>query len=448
MIKETLNGRLHAQSDQNKSLSAVTPRRKFPFYMTKWMMAVAFAAMVAAKIEAAPANKMRLKMAEMLVKTAEEKAARYKTGTMVKTSVREARERVDELMKTSSDDPAVVVLDGRLKVLEDPFKADAKERADAQKAKEEKLAAEKKAAAEAQAAKKAALAHKAELPWVMQKTDRDAITKYINELGKMTDSKQVEDLKKALEARAEEDRKIVEAKGDESDAAKEELDRYELFLDQLGHQTLVGYFEGNIDLDKHILNFKELRVRTHNSSVYVRTCRDDKKLYFYEMNGARGYVEGEDIDAVKEAQRRFYYVDFFLKDKDNTTYRKNSAAARAMFDYIKKALANNSPDKIEFAPMPKKGPLHDQFAKAALETIKTQADSYKDVYEVIIDANSWQTETKFGGIVRRKFGGWGLKKLKHGIRAYRVQWCQDHLGGGKYADLRLYATAGGSMYVK
>ena len=67
---------------------------------------------------------------------------------------------------------------------------------------------------------------------------------------------------------------------------------------------------------------------------------------------------------------------------------------------------------------------------------------------MIIDADSWQTETKLGSVVRRKFGGWGLKKQKWGIRAYRVQWCQDHLGGGKYAPLRLYATAGGNMYVK
>ena len=48
------------------------------------MVAVAAAAMLGT--EAAPANKMKLKMAEMLVKNAEDKAARFKTGTMVKTS--------------------------------------------------------------------------------------------------------------------------------------------------------------------------------------------------------------------------------------------------------------------------------------------------------------------------------------------------------------------------
>ena len=419
--------------------------------MSKWVFAAAVVVIAAHFVDAAPASTMKLKMAEMKVKMAEEKAAMFKTGTMVKQSASEARERVDELLKTSADDPAVAALDERLKKVEAPFVADAKERADAEKAKAEKLAAEQKAKEEAKAAeaeKNASLAHKAELPWVMAKEDRAAIAKYIDELGRTTNSKTVGELKKALDARAEEDRRIVEAKGAEADAAKEELDHLELFLDELGHQTLVGYFDGDVDLEKSIVNFKSLRIRTKNSSVFVRTCPDDKKLYFYEMNGARCYVEGEDVALVQEAQRRFYYVDYFLMNRDDPALRKHSLAARVMFDYIRQAFANNSPDKIEFAPMPKKGALHAEFAKAALETIKTQADNYKDVYEVVIDADTWQTETKLGGIVRRKFGGWGLKKLKYGVRAYRVQWCQDHLGGGKYAPLRLYATAGGSMYVK
>ena len=410
---------------------------------------VAVAVVVSASIvsDAAPANKMKLKMAEMLVKTAETKAARFKTGTMVKTSVSEARERVNGLMESSADDPAVVALDERLKKLEAPFEADARERVEAKKAKEEKLAAEQKAAAEAAAAKKASLQHKAELPWAMEKEDRDRIAKYVDELGRTTNSKLVGDFKKALDARAEEDRRIVEAKGDEADKAKEELDLYNLFLDQVGYLPIVGFFDGDVDLEKNIVNFKSLRIRTSNSSVYVRMAAD-KKLYFYEMNGARGYVEGRDVDAVNEARRRFYYVDYFLMNREDKDFRKSSAIARVMFDYIGKALANNSPDNIEFAPMPKKGALHGQFAKQALETITTQSDNYKDVYEVVIDADSWQTETKLGSIVRRKFGGWGLKKLKHGVRAYRVQWCQDHMGGGQYGPLRLYATAGGSMYVK
>ena len=281
----------------------------------------------------------------------------------------------------------------------------------------------------------------------MEKEDRDRIAKYVDELGRTTNSKLVGDFKKALDARADEDRKIVEANGKGVDKAKEELELYELFLDQVGYLPIVGYFNGDVDLEKNIVNFKELRIRTSNSSVYVRTA-EDKKLYFYEMNGARCYVEGDDIRAIQEAQRRFYYVDYFLMNRDDVNYRKNSMIARVLFDYIRKAMANNSPENIEFAPMPKKGALHEQFAKEALATITTQADNYKDVYEVIIDADNWQTETKFGSIVRRKFGGWGLKKLKHGIRAYRVQWCQDHLGGGQYDKLRLYATAGGSMYVK
>ena len=110
-------------------------------------------------------------------------------------------------------------------------------------------------------------------------------------------------------------------------------------------------------------------------------------------------------ESAPDAGRRFYYVDYFLMNHSEAGHRKNALAARVMFDYIKKAFANSSPEKIEYAPMPKKGALHNEFAQKALETIRTQADNYKDVYEVIIDANEWQVETKLGGIVRRKFGG-------------------------------------------
>ena len=414
--------------------------------IVKWTLLLAVAA-AAIGAQAAPAGMMQLKMAEMLVATAEKNSAKFGTGTMARTSVREARQRVDALMKSSADDPAVAALDARVKKLEAPFEADAKERTEAAKAKAEQKAAEQKAADEAKAAKSASLAHKVELPWVMAKEDRDAITKYIDDLGKATNSKPIGELKKAIDARAEEDRRIVEAGGNDAEAAKEELDNYDLFLEQLGFQTQVGYFDGDVDLEKNIVNFRQLRIRTYNSSVYLRVA-EDQKLYFYEMNGARCFLEGEEIRNVQEAQRRFYYVDYFLMNRDDPKYKKYSAVARVLFDYIRKALANNSPENIEFAPMPKKGALHAQFAKEALETITTQSDNYKDVYEVIIDADSWQTETNLGGIVRRKFGGWGLKKQKHGIRAFRVQWCQDHLGGGQYAPLRLYATAGGNMYVK
>lgn len=294
----------------------------------------------------------------------------------------------------------------------------------------------------------ASLAHTAPLPWPMEREDRERVKTYIDELGRTTNSKLVGDFKKALDARAEEDRRIVAANGDGADKAKEELDLYDLFLDLLGHQTLVGYFEGDVDLEKKIVNFRQLAIRTSNSTVYVRIDPEDKKQYFYEQNGLRCLVEGEDGKLVAEAMRRFYYVDYFLMNRPEEEYRKNSLAARVMFDYIKKAFDNSSPSKIGYAPMPKKGALHDEFAKDALATIAVGADNYKDVYEVVIDADEWQVETKFGSPVRRKFGGWGLKKQKWGVRAYRVQWCQDYLGGGKYGKLRLYATAGGSMYVK
>ena len=416
----------------------------------KLAIAATIAAAMAFGAEAAPASVMKVKMADMYVVKAEKNFEKFGTKPMTKGSVREARERVNDLLKASADDPSVVALDERLKKVEGAFDAEDKKWDEVQKARDEKAAAEKKAqedAAAAKAAQAASLAHKAPLPWPMEKEDRERIAKYVEELGQISNSKLVGDLKDALEARAAEDRKIVEAKVDGWEKAQEELDLYSLFLDQLGHRTVVFDFQGDVDLETKMVNFRQVGIRTYNSTIYVRPA-EDKKVYFYEANKARCYVEGKEMDAVNEALRRFFYVNYFLKDSEDKDCQKNAMAAGVIFGYIKQAVANNSPDKIEYAPMPKKGALHEQFAKEALQTITTQSDNYKDVYEVIIDADSWQIGSKLGAIERRKFGGWGLKKYKYGIRAFRVQWCQDYLGGGKYAPLRLYATAGGHMYVK
>lgn len=425
-------------------------------------MSAAFAAsMIAVTAEAAPASKMQLKMTEFFVKEVERGAGR----------VSEARQRVDSLKKTSGDDPAVIALDERLRAVEAKKDAARAAKEAAGRAEREKREAEAKALVEAEkkaeqkrrqdaeqkakenaSAAPAAAAHAAPLPWVMAKDDKgmpnEPVAKYIDALGRLSNSKEAGDLKKALEARAEEDRRIVAAGGEGVWEAQQELKRYDSFLSELGQMTLVGFFEGTVDLEKNSVDFSSLRVRTPNSSVYVKCSAQDKKLYFYESNGARCFVEGDDLAMVVEAQRRYFYVSYFLEGQKDVTYRKNAAAAMTMFNYIRTAIENNSPDNIDFSPMPKKGALHAEHAAAALECAK-KSQSYSDAVEVIIDADEWTIERNaLGAIVRRKFGAWAIKQLPRGKRAYRAQWCQDHQGGGQYGKLRLFGVGGGQMYVK
>ena len=92
--------------------------------MASRMLAVAVAAMAAFWVEAAPASKMKVKMADMYVAKAEKDFARFGTKSMTKNSTREARQRLDDLLKASADDPDVVALDERLKKVEGAFNAE------------------------------------------------------------------------------------------------------------------------------------------------------------------------------------------------------------------------------------------------------------------------------------------------------------------------------------
>lgn len=413
----------------------------------KLLCAALAAGMTAAPAEAAPASKMKVKMAEIYVLKAEKS---WKWGGM--SDFNDARERVDALKKESADDPAVIALDGRLAAVQAKIDGKNAEKAADAKAAQAKREAAAKAAEEAEAKSAAdakALAQKTPRPWPMEKMDWDhkPIKDYIEKLGTIKDEKEVENLKAALEARAKEDRAIVAAGGAAAQEAKEELDRYEYFLDQLGFQTLVGFFDGNVDLEKQNLSFNSLRIKVTNTSFTLKTG-SDRKFYFFESNGMRTCAEGDDLRMIDEASLRYYYVYLFLKDEKETALQKYASMAAVSVNYIKEAKKNNTVENIDYAPMPKKGALHNEFAKEALVAVKTQAPSCASTDEVIIDADNWQMEYKGGVIKLRKFGGWAIRDYPHGRRAFRVQWCQDHQGGGSYGKLRLHATGGGNMYVK
>ena len=75
---------------------------------------------------------------------------------------------------------------------------------------------------------------------------------YIKQLGTITNSKAVGEFRKQLRDRVAEDEKIVAAgeKHPRYAQAKEELDRYEMFLDHMGHK-LWFIFHGTVDLEKN-----------------------------------------------------------------------------------------------------------------------------------------------------------------------------------------------------
>ena len=287
-----------------------------------------------------------------------------------------------------------------------------------------------------------------EIPWPLAKDysqDTKPIDDYIKQLGTATNSKAVGEFRKQLRARVAEDEKIVAAgeKHPKYEQAKEELDRYELFLDHMGHR-LWFIFHGNVDLEKNNVSFDYAQLDIPRSNVRVMST-DGKNVYFFK-NGDRVFLEGEDLKAVQRQFRQMYYTLYFLQGLDKPAYKKYCAIADACLRYTSMAMKNNKPENADYHPMPTPGKLN-ELAPKALELAK-KSDSYKDAIEVVIDADDWTVErNSVGVILRRKVGAWVIKPQKDHKRAFRCQFAQPFQGNG-YGELILYGVGGGQFNIK
>lgn len=288
----------------------------------------------------------------------------------------------------------------------------------------------------------------AECPWPMAEDfsqDTRRIDEYIKSLGTITNSKQVGEFRKQLRDRVAEDEKIVAAgeKHPRYEQAKAELDRYELFLDHMGHR-LWFIFHGNVDLEKNNVTFDYAQLAIPRSNVRVMST-DGKNVYFFK-NGDRVFLEGDDLKEVQKQFRQMYYTLYFLQGVDKPNFKKYRAIADTCLRYTSMAMKNNKPENVDYHPMPTPGKLN-SLAPKALELAR-KSDSYKDAIEVVIDADDWTVETnKLGIIQRRKVGGWVIKQMKSHKRAFRCQFAEPYQGTG-YGELILYGVGGGQFNIK
>ena len=286
-----------------------------------------------------------------------------------------------------------------------------------------------------------------DIPWPLAKDysqDTKPIDEYIKQLGTTTNSKVVGEFRKQLRDRVAEDEKIVAA-GDKHpryEQAKEELERYELFLDHMGHR-LWFIFHGKVDMEKNNVAFDYAQLAIPRSNVRVMST-DGENVYFFK-NGDRVFLEGEDLAEVQKQFRQMYYTLYFLQGVDKPAFKKYRAIADACLRYTSMAMKNNKPENVDYHPMPTPGKLN-ELAPKALELAK-KSDSYKDAIDVVIDADDWTVESNAGVIVRRKVGAWVIKQEKDHKRAFRCQFAPPYNGNG-YGELFLYGVGGGQFNIK
>ncbi len=110
------------------------------------------------------------------------------------------------------------------------------------------------------------------------------------------------------------------------------------------------------------------------------------------------------------------------------------------------AIANNTPENIDYKPMPKAGSMHAKFKAEALAIAK--ADD-PNVLDVIITSNDWDVVMK--GIVpeRRNIYGYIVTKDELGKKCSERVWTQKYQGNNNYGKLKAGGVGVSSdFYVK
>ena len=167
-------------------------------------------------------------------------------------------------------------------------------------------------------------------------------------------------------------------------------------------------------------------------------------------------VSGESLEVAKRDRNLAWNMAILFADFPVPYYRDNDPSRdrfdvyqQKIFFYLQaldEALANNTPDKMEFKPMPKAGGMNASIKAKVLAIEKSIA---KEVVDVVITSDSWQIERDaLGQPVRRVIFGYSIVQTENGKMATRVSWAEDHQGGGKYGGLRAYGNGMESYYVK
>lgn len=132
------------------------------------------------------------------------------------------------------------------------------------------------------------------------------------------------------------------------------------------------------------------------------------------------------------------------KGSNQYMFSMTRSKARGYANFAKMAIEGNSPDVLDFQPMPKPGSMHGSLKAQALALAQA---SVAGVLDVVITSNEWRVEVNaLGTPVRRVINGYIIRKDAYGKTANEYSWAQDYQGGS-YGKLHTW-TMGKLFYVK
>ena len=230
-----------------------------------------------------------------------------------------------------------------------------------------------------------------------------------------------------------------------------ENERYWQFYDKISSWTLVLInstkvtedANGAVSVSTKGSLMTANKYRAKGSAQGITLVSRNGKYVFATLGGQGSFLNAADLEGAKKCAKQMHLFQIFTKDihllwdelgekysdtKKYMYYNQNVYANAA-----DQAIANNTPENIDYKPMPKAGSMHAKFKAEALAIAK--ADDPK-VIDIVITSNDWDVVMK--GLVpeRRNIYGYYITQDELGKKCTERVWTQKYQGNGNYGKLK------------
>ena len=185
------------------------------------------------------------------------------------------------------------------------------------------------------------------------------------------------------------------------------------------------------------------KYRAKGSVQGITLVSRNGKYVFATLGGQGSYLSAADLEGAKKCAKQMHLFQIFTKDihllwdevgeKYSNTQKYMYYNQNVYANAADQAIAQNSPENIEYKAMPKAGSMHAKFKAEALAIAK--ADDPK-VIDVIITSSDWDVLMK--GLVpeRRNIYGYIVTQDELGKKCSERVWTQKYQGNGNYGKLK------------
>jgi len=248
------------------------------------------------------------------------------------------------------------------------------------------------------------------------------------------------------------------------ESIQKENERYWQFYDKISSWTLVLInstkvtedANGAVSVSTKGSLMTANKYRAKGSAQGITLVSRNGKYVFATLGGQGSFLNAADLEGAKKCAKQMHLFQIFTKDTPqlwDELGEKYSNTQKYMYynqnvyaNAADQAIANNTPENIDYKAMPKAGSMHAKFKAEALAIAK--ADD-PNVLDVIITSNDWDVVMK--GIVpeRRNIYGYIVTKDELGKKCSERVWTQKYQGNNNYGKLKAGGVGVSSdFYVK